>query len=352
MIDNLNEVMNRYKAFWECEVLDRPPIYITLPKENHKKTSEKKYESLKDRWLDVGYRALRDAERVNNTHYLGDAIPTVFPNLGPEILSSWCGCGYEFGEETTWSEPCILDWEKDYDNAVLDTNHPLYKKTVEYTKLLLELCKDKFVVGFTDLHPGADHVAALRGPDMMAMDLLDNPEYIKRKLKDSEREFFKVYDYFYDLIKSKSKYVSGWIAMVSDEKFHIPSNDFSIMVSNQMFEDIFLESIINECKRMDKTIYHLDGPGALRHLDSLLDIKELNAIQWVCGAGNEGFHKWVNVYQKIQSKKKGIALHVHVSELPMVFEALKPEGIWFEHIWGIEDMDTAKEAIKRIEKWA
>ncbi len=352
MIQITDDTKQRYNAFWECEAADRPLIYIALPKETQNTISDKKYSSLEERWLDVEHRAIIDANMVDNTEYLGDAVPTVFPNLGPEIFSAWCGCGYEYGDTTTWSEPCIKNWEEDYDKAVLDINHPLFKKTMDYTKALLEVGKDKFVTGFTDIHPGTDHIAALRGPDHLAMDLIDNPQYVAKKLKESEEEFFQVYEYFYKLIKQECDYVSGWMSMISDEKFHIPSNDFSIMVSNQMFEDIFLQHLIDECEYMDKTIYHLDGPGALRHMDSILDINKLNAIQWVCGAGNEGYHKWVDVYQKIQNKKKGIALHVHVKELPLVFETLKPEGIWFEHIWGIDSVETAKEAIKRIEKWS
>jgi hypothetical protein len=200
MRENLDKIMERYDAFWEYEVSDRPPVYITVPRDKQKILPEKEYSSLEERWLDVEHRALMDANRVGNTNYLGDAVPTVFPNLGPEIFSAWCGCGYEFGENTAWSEPCIFDWEKDYDKSVLDTNHPLFQKTVEYTKLLTELGKDKFAVGLTDVHAGGDHLAALRGPDVLAMDMIDSPEYIKRKLKDSEIEFFKIYDYFYDLM--------------------------------------------------------------------------------------------------------------------------------------------------------
>jgi hypothetical protein len=124
------------------------------------------------------------------------------------------------------------------------------------------------------------------------------------------------------------------------------------MVSKKMFDEVFLEGIAAECKFFDQSIYHLDGPGALRHLDSLLQIKELDAIQWVCGAGNEGFARWVPVYQKIQKAGKAMTLGVELSELPMVFETLKPEGVYFMWINGINDQETAQEVLKRIEKWS
>jgi hypothetical protein len=37
-------------------------------------------------------------------------------------------------------------------------------------------------------------------------------------------------------------------------------------------------------RHVERTIYHLDGPGALRHLDRLLAIPELDCAQWIQGA--------------------------------------------------------------------
>ena len=123
------------------------------------------------------------------------------------------------------------------------------------------------------------------------------------------------------------------------------------MISKKMFDEIFLPDLIEECRFYERSIYHLDGPGALHHLDSLLEIKELNAIQWVCGAGNEGYAKWIKVYQKIQQAGKGIQLNITLDELPMVFETLRPEGVWFAEIRGVEDKETADLVLKRISKW-
>ncbi len=119
-----------------------------------------------------------------------------------------------------------------------------------------------------------------------------------------------------------------------------------------MFDDIFLPGIIEECRYFQRSLYHLDGPGALHHLDSLLEIKELDAIQWVPGSGNEGYERWVNVYQKIQKAGKSLQLvSICLDELPIVFETLNPEGVWFSHINGIENKEVAQEVLDTIGKW-
>ncbi|HHT53531.1 MAG TPA: hypothetical protein GX011_01165 [Clostridiales bacterium] len=341
----------RYAAFWERGIVDRPPINIVLPVEKPKKLPEKSYASHEERWLDIEFRTERMAAQLANREYLADALPVAWPNMGPEIYSAWCGCGYFFGETTAWSRPCIDDWERDAGCAVFCADHPLFIKTLEFTKLLLEYGRGNFIVGLTDFHSGGDHLAALRDPERLALDLIDRPDEVKAKLKSSQQEYFAVYDVFYNMLHKAGMPITSWTALVHDGKFYIPSNDFSCMISREMFEEFFLPGIAEECRFYERSIYHLDGPGALRHLDSILQINELDAVQWVPGAGNEGYARWVWVYQKIQRAGKALELRITLDELPLVFETLEPEGVWFSHIKGISDRYTANEVIKRITAW-
>ena len=157
---------------------------------------------------------------------------------------------------------------------------------------------------------------------------------------------------FYEKLRAVGMPTTSWTPLPVDGTFYIPSNDFSCMISTAMFEQFFLQGIVEECNYYDRSIYHLDGPDALRHLDLLLEIPSLDAVQWVFGAGNEGYARWIPVYQKIQAKRKSIQLLCDVSELPLVFETLRPEGVWFSQITGVEDEETAREVLRRIERWA
>lgn len=349
---DFEKTLARFEAFWNCEIIDRPPVSIALPKADAVRNIPAKYYATeKDRWLDLDQRILEMDENMRNTDFLYDSLPVAFPNLGPSIYSAWCGCGYEYGPDTAWSHPVIEDWEKDIGRVHLDMSHPLFKKMIEFTQKLIEVGRGKFIVGLTDLHPGGDHLAALRGSENLAMDLLEEPEYVEQLLKQSIPEYFKAYDVFYDMIHSAGMPATTWTSIIHDGKFYLPSNDFSCMISKAMYDKFFLPGIERECRFYERSLYHLDGPGALRHLDSLLSIPELNAIQFVCGAGNEGYHRWVNVYRQIQNAGKGIQMMCDVSELPMIFETLKPEGIWFSSISGITDRDTAEKVVKRIGRW-
>ncbi|TVR54851.1 MAG: hypothetical protein EA426_16535 [Spirochaetaceae bacterium] len=347
-----DESYKRYEAFWHHEVIDRAPVSIVLPAEKTVPVPEKAHKTLEDRWTDVDFRAEKLAAEAHNREYFADALPVVWPNMGPEIFSAWCGCPYFYGEGTTWTEPCIADWAADAEKAVLDMDHPLFRLLVRFTERLLELGRDAFIVGLTDFHPGGDHLAALRDPEALAIDMIENVDAVEAKLAASYPEYYAAYDVFYEMLSSAGMPITSWLPLVHTGRYYIPSNDFSCMISTKMFEDVFLPGIIDECRFLDRSIYHLDGPGALRHLDLILDIPELDAVQWQFGAGNEGYERWIPVYRKIQNAGKSMQIvSITLDELPRVFETLRPEGVWFSHIDGIEDRETAERVVKRIRNW-
>ena len=351
--ENYSKSQKRYDAFFSGEVYDRPPVSFTFRKSGQTGVppESKTYETHRERWLDFKARAAWDNYHVENTEYYSDAFPTVFPNLGPEIFSAICGCDYYFGPETTWTSPCIADWEKDADKAVLNRQNEYFIAIDSYIRELLKYSKDKFAVGFTDFHAGGDHLAALRDPEALCLDLYDNPGEVKKKIAESYVEYYNLYEYFYHLTTLEGEPTTSWISLVVDGRYNVVQNDFSCMISTKMFEEFFLEGIIEECNKLDRSIFHLDGPDCIKHLDMLLEIKKLNAVQWVCGAGNEGFMRWLDVYKKIQTAKKGVHLHIDISELDDVIQNLKPDGLWFNYISGVSNKEEADAVLKRIANW-
>ena len=343
------QAQKRVNAFWNHEEVDRPLTYIGFRNPGAQPFPHKTYATFEERWLDLDYRVAQTAHSMENTVFYADAMPVCYPNLGPEIISAWAGCPYIFGEDTTWTHPCILDWEND--NAIIDMAHPLAKKLEEYTRMLLEAAKGKFIVGLSDFHPGGDHVAALRDVEVLAIDLLEQPDKVKTKLASSYKEYFAVYDYYVNWLKKEGNPIASWISLTSETSMYIPSNDFSIMISEAMFEEFFLPGIVEECRHYGNSIYHLDGPGALRHLDALLAIPELDAIQWVYGAGNGNCTDWLDVYKKIlKAGKSAIAYPRNLEELRILMEHLPARGLCVD-MWFAKNEDEARDLLKLVEKW-
>jgi hypothetical protein len=100
---------------------------------------------------------------------------------------------------------------------------------------------------------------------------------------------------------------------------------------------------------LDYSIYHLDGPGALRHLDALLAIPELNAVQWVCGEGRGPVGRWADVLRRIQDAGKNVQVFLGTNEIDDVMRVLRPEGVMLT-TWA-SSVEEADGVIRKISGW-
>ena len=347
----------RIDAFWERELIDRPVVQFSLlkPPEERVPLPPSHHAAPAARWLDAEYQAELALATLSNQEFLGDSMPVAWPNLGPEVLAAFYGCPIHFGDYgTSWSEPILHDWSE-VERIQLDWQSPYLARLHELTDALLEIGQGRFITGMTDWHPGGDGIAALRDPQALAVDMLTHVQEVKALLARLEADYFQLYDTFYQKLRAAGQPISTWTPLVcgrrgDDGKFYVPSNDFSIMISKAMFDDVFLPGIARECQFLDRSIYHLDGPGALRHLDSILSIPELDALQFVPGAGNEGFPRWVWVYQRAQAAGKAIQVFCQIGELEQVMEALDPRGL-FLSVGGVPSREAAEAMLRRLERW-
>jgi len=350
-----DEVLSRYNAWWDCAVVDRPLVSMAFPvSEADRKTPPgKQHASFRDRWLDTEYIVAQAKTRLHNTVHFADTLPIAWPNLGPEVFSAFYGCEMEYGKNTAWSKPILADWsDESVEMLRLDTDSFYFNKLMEMTGALIEAGQGKFIVGYTDLHGGADAIAAFRDPQKLLIDTIEHPHAIKRLCDRITTDFLEVYDHFHEILSAAGMPSTTWLPATCTGKYHVPSNDFSCMISDEAFEDLFIPGIIRECQHMDRCIYHLDGPQALRYLDRLLEIPEIHAIQWVPGAGQEYWADWIEVYQRIQGRKKAMQINnIPAKDLSMLFEALHPEGVWINSVADISNEQEAREALSEIAAW-
>ena len=340
----------RQDACWEREILDRPVVCMAVPKDPPECAvpAVRPYASLKDRWLDTERVVEEAVAAVRNTHYLGDALPIAWPNLGPEVFSAFFGCDMEFGETTTWAVPCIHEWT-DAGRFRFSKDNPDWRKLEEMTDALLEAGNGLYYTGLSDIHPGGDAIAAFRDPQQLNLDLLLHPDEVRELLAYVNTVFSEVLEFYFAKLRAHRQPVSTWPGIVSSKRWMVPSNDFSCMISKEMFDEFFLPGIQEECRQLEASVYHLDGPDALRHLDSLLEIPELNMLQWVYGAGNGRASDWIPVYQRCQAAGRGVQLFLEPDELPVIMENLRPEGVWMSVT--VTDAYAAEAVLKAVAAW-
>ena len=129
---------------------------------------------------------------------------------------------------------------------------------------------DGYFVGVPDLNGPTEILARLRDTQRLALDFYDNSQYIKPALAEINRAWYEYWQACIAITHQIGGYFF-WMGIWSDVPATDLQSDFSIMISKEMFDEYFLPFIAEQTEMVPRTIYHLDGPGAVRHLDSLLD---------------------------------------------------------------------------------
>lgn len=347
---DFDKTLARFEAWWNFEVIDRPPVSIWSPSGKQVQWPQKTHASERERWFDMDFRFEQHEASVKSGKWLADSIPSFHGNLGPEILATLYGAELEFTKDSSWSKP-ICHSSREVLNLKPSLEGTYWKWEREWVNRSLEQGKGKWITAITDLHTHADLLAALREPQDLLIELMDDYEGVKQAIQKVTPLFDLVYDDQAKPIQAAGQPTMSWIPAPHVGRGCVLQADFICMVSPEMFQDIFLPALEYEFAKLDCSIFHLDGPAALRHLDALLESKKLNAIQWVWGDGNGPAARWIDVYQRIQSAGKGMQIHcVSMDDAIAVAEHLKPNGCFFS-VGGSYSEEQVNAFLKRLEKW-
>ncbi|KPL00410.1 MAG: hypothetical protein AMK75_05335, partial [Planctomycetes bacterium SM23_65] len=285
--------------------------------------------TLRERWFDVEHALDVFEARLAVTAFVGETFPRFEPSLGPEVCATLFGCELEFSETTSWSIPIahscrdILKIKPNLDNVY-------WNALRRGTDLSLERGAGRWITAMPDLHTNGDIVAALRDPEDLCLDCADDLASV-RAACDYVTEFYPtMFEDLWDRISARGQPCTTWTPYLHGGPTYVTNCDFICMISPEMFEKGILPSIVEEMRYLERNIFHLDGPGALQHLDILLALPELDGLQWIYGAGNGPAARWIEVYQRAQAAGKCLQIPCEgIRDAKAVAEHLRPEGVWF-----------------------
>ena len=344
------EAMQRIEAWYHQAIIDRPPVRFSRHNAEYELIDDADHDrwpSLKARWFDEDYQIERFLRRLHSQRYLGETFPIFWPNLGPNVLAACYGCHLEFGEVTSWAEPILHSYQQP---VAIDWQSEYLVKLENLTRRALDICAGQFIVGYTDLHPGMDWLAALRGSEQLCLDFYDHPEAIAGLLQIVTADFLQLFDRFDAMLKAKQQPSVSWMAIPFFGRMHIPSCDFATLISPAIFNEFVMPVLHAEVTAMTHNIFHLDGKGVARHLDAILELPNTNAIQWVQGVGvDQPILQWVPLIRKIQAAGKSVVVDLTIAELEPFIEAVEPEGILL--CMATESEEQERAILERVARW-
>ena len=333
---NWNETKQHFVDWWEHEGL---VVSIRSAKPSGGAPHENceappKPTSIRDGYVNAELRAQRNHHRLAHRSFPNDSLPISTTDIGPGSLALFLGSEPGFSKETVWFEPCIHDCDnpEDLPPFRFDESNGWWQTTEAIVQAAAKLAKGKYLVGCPDLVENIDILASLRGSQTILMDMIERPEWVEQKLAEINQAWFDAYQRIYDIIKLEDGSATfGAFDIWGPGKTAKLQCDASAMFSPDMFQRFVVPSLTEQCEWLDYSMYHLDGSQAMCHLDALLDIDALDAIEWTPEAGIEsgGDPRWFELYKKILAAGKSIqAIDVGKDQIVPLLDAVGTKGVY------------------------
>ena len=283
--------------------------YYNMPEELKWKDMEDKYQN-----------AQRIVDRYRyfcETHaFLGESFPNLNIDFGPGSLAAYLGSDIGFKEDTVWFKKCLDSWDG-VPKLQFDPENKWFKKHLRLAKDCRELAGKDFYVDMPDLMENIDVLASLRGAQDVLMDLLDEPEKVGERIKEVTDCYYDYYNRFYDVIKDEEGGNAYTVFQIWGPGRTVKLQcDFSAMMAPDDFRTYIQPSLKAQSEKADHVLYHLDGPAAIKHMDALMEIDGIDALQWTSGdAGPDGtLPDWDVIYDKAIAAGKSIWVKVYSGE--------------------------------------
>ena len=240
--------------------------------------------------------------------FWGDGFPYVWLNFGPGVLATFIGGRANPRDRTVWfhgdhdGEIGDLHLEYDPDSWVL-------RRVKDLGRAAMQRWEGNVLVGTTDLGGTVDVLSTFRPSNQLLLDLYDHPDEVKRLTWEIHDAWHRAYDDIASVLQPTNPGHTNWVPIFSKSTSYMLQCDFCYMIGPEMFDEFVKPEFAATCKRIGNAFYHLDGIGQLPHLDSMLEIDELDGIQWVPGSGQKRQTEWPEVYRKIRDAGKLIQLY-------------------------------------------
>ena len=299
---NFDSTAEQWARFWAGENT-RPAVSAVLPKPGVTPVEKPGYASgTREAFEPIIDQLLAWAE----THeFLADAIPFYYLEFSADHFAALLGADLQFNETDPggWAVPFV----RDLDHAEIHFDRDGYwrKRTVEFAEALRARCDGKLLIASPTLVANTDALAAIFGPQNLLISMLDRPDAVHSALRQIDQAHEDILEALAEILEYSRFGSINRHGLYSAGRINVPQCDFSCMISPEMFREFVVPYLSLEMARLDAAEYHLDGPDAIKHLDALCEIEELDLVQWVAGAGRGEQQDWTELFDHIDALGKG-----------------------------------------------
>ncbi len=348
-----DKTLKTYDAWWDGK-LERPLVPVILSGIDAGRPKPSAPILAQSTCHDLSIPASEIIDRLDyelsTKEFLGDSFPSVnLASFGPGVVSAFLGANLDNSSGQVWFHP-----EKELEISEL---HLEYDEDNVWLNRVKDICREgmkrwqgQVNITMPDLGGTLDVLSTFRPGEKLLMDLYDDPDEVKRLTWEIHDLWHRLYNDINAVLQPINPGYSDWAQVISSTPSYVLQSDFSYMIGPDMFGEFVLDELAASCKKLNRSIYHLDGVGELPHLDQILTIPELGAIQWVPGDGKPEQFEWPEIQARISKAQKNTQVNCGLDRLEaMSKQRGTKKGIVHFCIWG--DIKEKDEFQRKLAKF-
>jgi len=322
-----HNVQDRLLNWWSNGDQARPCMLVNS-RFHEKGTMDCEQVSLDDYWLNPACHVRRAFANISCKRYFGEALPYHYVDFGASTLCGMQGCKTNYStKETIWVDARYGSLE-DALNASIDDSLLFTKQVHEVFELIASKLHGYALVAPYCFGSPCDNLAGLIGTENLIYSLYDNPRLLEQVLVKQLGIWMDELDYVTSILKpSHLQPMTAWHGILAPGSTFAIQEDIGYMLGDEHYNRFCLPGIYDMVDRLEYPFFHLDGVGALKHLDALLAIDKLKVIQWQPGEGHMQATQWYEVVTKILTAGKSCQLYVQPEEVAPLVDRVGAKGL-------------------------
>ena len=336
-------IKTRMQGYWAREAMDRCTVSIRLFKPGYDPSREHHY------YYDAQTASEVWRTGMENRLYFGEAFPALFPYFGTAGIAEYTGCRGNHLPHTTWFEPWMT--EEDPDASRIGYAHPgIFERQKKAIADMIRLSRGDYPVSVTDNAGVMDALAEIRGMSSLMTDMVIHPKFVEEGLKRLLPIYKETQEELFTLTQENNGgCIHAWMQLWAPKRMAQLQCDLSVMISGQAFNRFVMPELEELCSFLDYPVYHFDGQEQIRHLDALLSIPKLRAIQWTRVVSQPPTSHFIPVLQKIQRAGKNLILSPRPEEVKTLLDNLSIRGLHLV-MDGVRSPEEAQDVMALVEK--
>ena len=330
---DLETIKDRMLAFWAGESIGRAFLAVDAPLDpganisvfhNDDREMAGDREAIRSYWEDPEIIRQNSLKRMERAWYGGEKFPVIFQNYGPGGQCRYFGAKPVYGNDTIWFSP---EWAEIPEIVVLDESEVERQQNI--ARALTAGAGSDYLVGMPDNCGTYDAILQLRGAENLMSDFIEAPEDLEKAARDIDRICNEIHERFYLISRDiNCGGVHAWMHLWAPGRIVQMQCDFSVMVSTGIFERFALPELHRQSEWSDYAVYHFDGIAQERHLDMILSVPGLRAVQWSAVAGEPPPSHSIPILRRIQQANKNLIVMCPPEDVAPLLDNLSSRGLY------------------------